>query len=110
MIATAAAQITAAVQDAKGQPPSKVPDAAAHVFLLHLYRSPGVCCYERVMRLHAEQEQRVSMAAAFAQLPCKVLWRLTPSEVPDGAAIAALHLGNNTKVCSCLPSTHHVPV
>ena len=38
------------------------------------------------------------MAAAFAALPCKVLWRLTPKEVPDEAAIAALGLGNNTQV------------
>ncbi len=38
------------------------------------------------------------MAAAFAALPCKVLWRLTPKEVPDQAAIAALGLGNNTQV------------
>ncbi len=38
------------------------------------------------------------MAAAFAALPCQVLWRLTPKEVPDKAAIAALGLGNNTQV------------
>ena len=38
------------------------------------------------------------MAAAFAALPCKVLWRLTPKEVPNAAAIAALGLGNNTQV------------
>ena len=37
------------------------------------------------------------MAAAFAKLPCKVLWRLTPKEVPDQAAIAALNLGANTQ-------------
>ena len=37
------------------------------------------------------------MAAAFATLPCKVLWRLTPKEVPDQAAIAALKLGTNTQ-------------
>lgn len=38
------------------------------------------------------------MAAAFAALPCKVLWRLTPKEVPDEAAIASLGLGSNTQV------------
>ena len=38
------------------------------------------------------------MAAAFATLPCKVLWRLTPKEVPDEAAIASLGLGSNTQV------------
>ncbi len=38
------------------------------------------------------------MAAAFAALRCKVLWRLTPKEVPDAAAVAALALGNNTQV------------
>ena len=37
------------------------------------------------------------MAAAFATLPCKVLWRLTPKEMPDQAAIAALKLGANTQ-------------
>jgi glucuronosyltransferase len=43
------------------------------------------------------------MAAAFASLPCKVLWRLTAKEVPDQDAVAALNLGNNTKVPFCLP-------
>ena len=38
------------------------------------------------------------MAAVFASLPCKVLWRLTQKEVPDEAALARLSLGNNTKV------------
>ena len=38
------------------------------------------------------------MAAAFATLPCKVLWRLTPKEIPDASAIAELKLSNNTKV------------
>lgn len=37
------------------------------------------------------------MAAAFARLPVRVLWRLQKSEVPDEAALAELHLGNNTK-------------
>ncbi len=46
----------------------------------------------------ADQEELMSMAAAFATLPCKVLWRLTPKEVPDEAAVAALNLGNNTWV------------
>ena len=36
------------------------------------------------------------MAAAFAELPCKVLWRLTSSEIPD--ASASFRLGRNTKV------------
>ena len=36
------------------------------------------------------------MAAAFAKLPCKVLWRLTSSEIPD--ASAPFRLGSNTKV------------
>lgn len=40
------------------------------------------------------------MAAAFAQLPARVLWRLSKSEVSDQSAIAALNLGNNTKVCT----------
>ena len=38
------------------------------------------------------------MAAAFATLPCKVLWRLTAKEIPDASAIADLKLSNNTKV------------
>lgn len=38
------------------------------------------------------------MAASFAVLPAKVLWRLAASEVPDEAAIAELGIGNNTKV------------
>ena len=38
------------------------------------------------------------MAAAFAALPVKVLWRLAPSEVPDEAALAELGIGSNTKV------------
>lgn len=40
------------------------------------------------------------MAASFAALSVKVLWRLAPSEVPDEAALAELGLGNNTKVMS----------
>lgn len=47
------------------------------------------------------------MAAAFAALPCKVLWRLTRKEVPDDASLAALGLGSNTQV-SLYPS--HIPV
>lgn len=38
------------------------------------------------------------MASVLAMLPCRVLWRLSSSEIPDDAAIDALHLGNNTKV------------
>ena len=38
------------------------------------------------------------MSAAFASLPCKVLWRLTRKEVPDDGALAALKLGSNTQV------------
>ena len=53
--------------------------------------------------VHADRDQLASMAAAFARLPCKVLWRLTAKEVPDQAAIAALNLANNTKVPFCLP-------
>ncbi len=49
----------------------------------------------------AEQQQLKGMAAAFAALPSKVLWRLTAKEVPDGAAMAALELGNNTQVLAC---------
>ncbi len=41
------------------------------------------------------------MAAAFVQLPARVLWRLSKSEVPDQNAIGALNLGNNTKVSTC---------
>ncbi|EIE24827.1 UDP-Glycosyltransferase/glycogen phosphorylase [Coccomyxa subellipsoidea C-169] len=47
-------------------------------------------------------EQR-AMAAAFAKLPVRVLWRLSKSEVPDESAIAELKLGNNTKVATWLP-------
>ena len=38
------------------------------------------------------------MAEALAKLPVRVLWRLSPQEIPDKAAIEALRLGNNTKV------------
>ncbi len=38
------------------------------------------------------------MAAAFAALPGKVLWRLSPEEVPDLAALVRLGIGRNTKV------------
>ena len=47
----------------------------------------------------------MSMAAAFTELPCKVLWRLTRKEVPDAVALAALNLGNNTQVSLGLPLT-----
>ena len=47
--------------------------------------------------LDTDKKELASMAAAFATLPCKVLWRLTPKEVPDQAAIAALKLGTNTQ-------------
>ena len=42
--------------------------------------------------------ERQAMASAFAAMPAKVLWRLSPSEVPDEAALAELGIGNNTKV------------
>lgn len=42
--------------------------------------------------------ERKAMAAAFARLPVRVLWRLSDSEVPDQAALAELNVGNNTKV------------
>ena len=45
-------------------------------------------------------KERQAMAASFAALPVKVLWRLAPSEVPDEAALAKLGPGNNTKVMS----------
>lgn len=51
------------------------------------------------MCLCADKGQLMGMAAAFASLPCKVLWRLTPKEIPDAAAVDELQLGNNTKVC-----------
>ena len=38
------------------------------------------------------------MAEALAKLPVRVLWRLSPQEIPDKAAIEALRLGSNTKV------------
>ena len=43
------------------------------------------------------------MAAAFAKLPLKVLWKLSKSEVPDEAALADLKIGSNTKVQMLLP-------
>ncbi|BDA49336.1 UDP-glucuronosyltransferase 2A1 [Coccomyxa sp. Obi] len=48
-------------------------------------------------------KERQAMAAAFAQLPARVLWRLSKSEVPDENALAALTLGNNTKVVTWAP-------
>jgi hypothetical protein len=47
-------------------------------------------------------KERQAMAASFAALPVRVLWRLAPSEVPDDAALAELGAGNNTKVMSAL--------
>ena len=44
------------------------------------------------------------MAAAFAELPVRVLWRLSKSEVPDEAAVAELRAGKNTKVQSLRPT------
>ena len=55
-------------------------------------------CSKDGLTVYAEPEQLVSMAAVFAKLPCKVLWRLKPREVPDADAIAKLQLGNNTQV------------
>ncbi len=57
--------------------------------------------------------ERQAMAAAFAQHPGRVLWRLSKSEVSDEDALAALSLGNNTKarwpycipeLCTAMPS------
>ena len=42
--------------------------------------------------------ERQAMASAFAAMPAKVLWRLSPSEVPDKTSLAELGIGNNTKV------------
>ncbi len=55
---------------------------------------------DRVLRVAAIAglAERQAMASAFAAMPAKVLWRLSPSEVPDDAALAELGLGNNTKV------------
>jgi len=47
---------------------------------------------------NAGVRERQAMAAAFAALPVKVLWRLAQSEVPDEAALAELGIGSNTKV------------
>ena len=46
----------------------------------------------------AGKEQMLLMAEALAKLPARVLWRLSPQEIPDKAAIDALRLGSNTKV------------
>ena len=43
-------------------------------------------------------KERQAMAAAFAALSERVLWRLSKGEVPDQAALDELHIGNNTKV------------
>ena len=48
------------------------------------------------------------MAAAFAKLPSRVLWRLSKSELPDENAIADLHLGNNTKASAPLLLYRHL--
>ncbi|BDA49332.1 UDP-glucuronosyltransferase 2A1 [Coccomyxa sp. Obi] len=48
-------------------------------------------------------KERLAMAATFAKLPLKVLWKLSKGEVPDEAALAELNLGSNTKVVSWLP-------
>ena len=45
---------------------------------------------------HAGYSQVTRMATSFTELPCKVLWRLTPSEISD--ASASFSLGINTKV------------
>ena len=50
---------------------------------------------------HAGHKQIVQMAAAFAELKCKVLWRLTSAEMPDKSS-GLFHLGNNTQVCGSL--------
>ena len=50
--------------------------------------------------LPTDQQELVSMAADFGALPCKVLWRLTPKEVPDAAALKALDLSDSVKVKS----------
>lgn len=58
----------------------------------------GVLCW-------AGLKERQAMAAAFAALPARVLWRLSKSEVPDENALTALSLGNNTKarsLCCCV--------
>ena len=55
---------------------------------------------DRVFRVAAIAglAERQAMASAFAAMPAKVLWRLSPSEVPDEAALAELGIGSNTKV------------
>ena len=63
----------------------------------------GHCTFE----LYADQDELASMAAAFATLPSKVLWRLTRKEVPNDASLAALGLGSNTQVS---PYPSHITV
>ena len=46
----------------------------------------------------AGKDQMLHMAEALAKLPGRVLWRLSPQEIPNKAAIEALSLGENTKV------------
>jgi hypothetical protein len=48
-----------------------------------------------VMCTCAEEGELAAMAAAFASLPCKVLWRLSEQEI---AVTDRLSLGSNTRV------------
>ena len=59
---------------------------------------------------YTDKQELASMAAAFATLPCKVLWRLTPKEVPDQATVAALNLGTNTQAGHPPPPPPPLPV
>ena len=52
--------------------------------------------------VRAGLQDRQRMAAAFADLPVRVWWRLAQSQVPDQAAVDQLGLGDNTKVAPCL--------
>ena len=64
-----------------------------------------------VKRLCTGVRERKAMAASFATLPAKVLWRLALSEVPDEAAIAELGIGSNTKValqCACVSNISNI--
>ena len=56
--------------------------------------------------IYAEVKERQALAAAFAELPVHVLWRLSDKEVPDQQAITDLGLGNNTNVASHLQRVH----
>lgn len=90
MVAVAQAVWTA---DAAMAPVAKVPDEAVRP----LCGGPELWRALRVA-VTAGLVERQAMAAAFAAMPAKVLWRLSPSEVPDEAAIAKLGIGHNTKV------------